>query len=280
MGFIYVFENKINGKCYVGQTINNNINNRIYGHGGDSKRYNYPIGNAIRKYGLDNFNIYSLPCDEEDLDYFECGFIKQLNTLKPNGYNIFDGGNNKHNVPEDTRKKISIANKGKTGFHNKGKHFSDETKKKISENRKGITAKERHPLWGKHHSPETIEKMRKAHKGCIGWNKGKKMSQEFRDKNRLSHLGQKAWNKGIPRTKEVKEKLRLANLGKKLSPETILKMVKNNPNKRKVICIETNEIFNTIKEAGKNKNIPACNICWCCKKHYKIAGGYHWEYIK
>ena len=48
-----------------------------------------------------------------------------------------------------------------------------------------------------------------------------------------------------------------------------------------VKCIETNEIFKSIKEASQRKNIKPNNICCVCNKKpkYKTAGGYHWEFI-
>ena len=49
-------------------------------------------------------------------------------------------------------------------------------------------------------------------------------------------------------------------------------------NRKKVICIDTNEIFNSIAEAEKVKNVH--NISLCCSGKYKTAGGYHWRYYE
>jgi group I intron endonuclease len=130
MGYIYILENKINKKMYVGQT-KNKIEQRLAGH----KSNNLYIDNAIRKYGLDNFNIYKLPCDEEDLDYFEIGFIRQLKTLYPDGYNLTSGGNANRICSEETIKKLSKSHIGQVAW-NKGIPTSEETKKKISEKNK------------------------------------------------------------------------------------------------------------------------------------------------
>lgn len=54
---------------------------------------------------------------------------------------------------------------------------------------------------------------------------------------------------------------------------------KENPRSKKVICIETNEIFKTITEASKKYNIHNSNISACCRGKQQIAGGYHWKYI-
>lgn len=48
--------------------------------------------------------------------------------------------------------------------------------------------------------------------------------------------------------------------------------------RKKVLCIETNEIFESISAAAKAKNTYVQNICHCCKKKLNSAGGYHWEY--
>ncbi len=74
------------------------------------------------------------------------------------------------------------------GHHYRGKHHSEETKKKISEAKKG----ENHPFYGKHFSEETKRKMSEAQKGkdnigcfkkgLIPWNKGKMHTKETRKK--------------------------------------------------------------------------------------------------
>ena len=58
-----------------------------------------------------------------------------------------------------TIREHNAFNKGKPG-PNKGKKFSEETRRKMAEAHKG-----RQPMLGKHHSGETRNKMREAHKG-------------------------------------------------------------------------------------------------------------------
>lgn len=94
---IYCIRNKINGKEYVGQSIN--INKRIYEH--KKKALDYPedlshnsiLHQAIRKYGRENFEVSILEeCSVDLLDEREKYYIKSKNTLAKNGYNILSGG--------------------------------------------------------------------------------------------------------------------------------------------------------------------------------------------
>lgn len=93
---IYCFVNKINHKKYVGQSINvfdrKSQHKYRYKIDGDSG-YNSAFHSALRKYGWDNFSFYILQeCLPEDLDRKEIHWIKKMNSLSPNGYNILDGG--------------------------------------------------------------------------------------------------------------------------------------------------------------------------------------------
>ncbi|MBA7589311.1 hypothetical protein ES708_31393 [subsurface metagenome] len=76
---------------------------------------------------------------------------------------------------EETKRKISIANKGKilTEEHKRkigeaNRNPSEETRLKLREARK----KQIPPMLGKHHKEETKQKISKANKGQISWNTG------------------------------------------------------------------------------------------------------------
>ncbi len=51
-GKIYLISNLINGKCYVGQTVQD-INCRLRRH----RIGPFAVGNALRKYGEENFSV-------------------------------------------------------------------------------------------------------------------------------------------------------------------------------------------------------------------------------
>ena len=46
-----------------------------------------------------------------------------------------------------------------------------------------------------------------------------------------------------------------------------------------VVCVETGEIFSSIRQASKSSNVDFSNIAKCCKGKLNTAGGYHWQYL-
>ena len=92
---IYKIENKVNGKVYIGQSVD--IGNRLRQHRyrafnqKDEKTYSLYLYAAIRKYGKDNFT-YSIVelCDKSQLDERERYWISYYR------YNLSDGGDSKY----------------------------------------------------------------------------------------------------------------------------------------------------------------------------------------
>ncbi len=110
---IYKIQNKINGKVYIGQSID--IDKRIKEHfyKAENKKdisYNSAIHHAIRKYGKENFECSVIEeCNQSELDDKERGYIKQYNSLSPNGYNISSGGQKcKKKEIEDNERMVCI----------------------------------------------------------------------------------------------------------------------------------------------------------------------------
>ena len=148
---VYLRTNLVNGKQYVGQT--KDFQKREKDWNCLVNRYaNFYLTEERKKYGLENFKteiLAEVDTREEAWD-LEQKFVKELNTLFPNGYNKSYGGEKS------------------TGY----KH-SKKQKEIWSEKRKGT-----------HSSPETEWK-----KGTTPWIKGKRHSEESKEKNRLAHLG-------------------------------------------------------------------------------------------
>lgn len=97
-GYIYLVTNNINGKQYIGQT-NRTIQKRWRQHSLEYKKYNFYFYNAIKKYGIENFDIKELECvacvSKEELTYMlnelEKSYITKYGTYE-NGYNSTIGG--------------------------------------------------------------------------------------------------------------------------------------------------------------------------------------------
>lgn len=101
IGYIYCITNKITGKQYIGQTIRT-VERRWSSHQTESKTEKKPsyFHKSIIKYGKNNFvvetieSISAITKDElkNKLNESEKKYIKQYNTIRPNGYNLTPGG--------------------------------------------------------------------------------------------------------------------------------------------------------------------------------------------
>lgn len=85
---VYKIINCVNNKMYIGSSIN--VYKRWNQHKIDAKKKNYPLYNAMNKYGIDNFKFEIIREDFEtvkQMQQFEKEMIIFYNTLIPNGYN-------------------------------------------------------------------------------------------------------------------------------------------------------------------------------------------------
>lgn len=90
---------------------------------------------------------------------------------------------------------------------------------------------------------------------------------------------------GVPCSEEKKLKISKANKGHKFTDEErkrISNSLKGNipHNCKKVLCVETGVIYNSMHQAEKETGAKYKNISKVCKNEYgrKTAGGYHWQY--
>lgn len=96
---IYKIENLINGKVYIGQSVD--INSRITTHKSNAnnpkigKAHDLYIYAAIRKHGIENFDFSIVElCDKSELNEKERYWIAYYKSnQKEHGYNLNDGGN-------------------------------------------------------------------------------------------------------------------------------------------------------------------------------------------
>lgn len=118
---IYLIKNNVNGKCYIGQSVN--IEKRVNEHFWKSfyktdRSYECVVHQAIRKYSKESFSWEVLTtCEQKDLDDLERAYIKKYDTLVPNGYNRAIGGQkNKAKVYFCKQCNNQLYGKGKTSL--------------------------------------------------------------------------------------------------------------------------------------------------------------------
>lgn len=122
---IYKVTNKVNGKCYIGQTIRT-LEQRKWQHIDCAKNgVKTHFYNAIRKYGEDNFifEVIDEASTLEELNELERYYIKKYDCIN-NGYNMVDGGDNNVMFLDDVKQKHLESMR------------SDETRRKISQSLK------------------------------------------------------------------------------------------------------------------------------------------------
>lgn len=163
-GYVYKVLNKINGKCYIGQSTKEfNLRYRHKGYGAErvfkyqeckknrGTHYNEFLLNDFYEFGVENFElIYPLDVafSEAELDLKERHYISLYKS------NIFEFGYNKH-----------------SGGKIKGGYYSKETIEKMRVNGKRIWIEhydklmnsrprgEKHSFYNKHHKEETRKKI-------------------------------------------------------------------------------------------------------------------------
>lgn len=219
MYYVYLHNNKINNRKYIG--ITKQSPEKRWGIQGNNYRSSPYFYNSIKKYGWDNFEhiILFANLTKEEACEKEKALIRFYNTQdKKYGYNIMEGGA-APTIPNDIRVRISHALRGnKNGI---GHPCSAEKRKKISEAQKG-----------------------------------KKLTDEHRE--RLSKAAKK---RHIPCSDEKKR--------------TLSKVY---PHKKKVYCIETDTIYESVQECARQLNLYATNITKVCKGIHQTTGGYHLQY--
>lgn len=173
---IYGIKNIVNGKIYIGQTIQP-FYKRYQLHDWklrSNQHDNAHLQYAYNKYGENNFEFIIIESakiwDRDELNELEIKYISLYKDLNLS-YNILNGGDGHLGVP-----------------------LSDEAKKKIGN-------KNRQHMLGRKHSEATKEKMRQSspHKKMSEENKqklkeirtGTKHSEEVKLKMKKSHLGSK-----------------------------------------------------------------------------------------
>ena len=169
-----------------------------------------------------------------------------------------------------------INNRGKYKGENNpmyGKHHTEETKQKISEiQSERFKDKEKHPFYGKHHTEETKQKLSNSKKELFKYKEnnpmyGKHHTEETKQKISKARKGKyKGENNpmyGKPKSEETKEKI------SKAISKPILQFTLDD-----VFIREWQSATQAEKELGY------CSGCIgkCCNGKVKTSNGYIWRY--
>lgn len=250
---IYKITNKINGKSYIGKSVD------IYRRWENEKHFvsvNKHLKSAFKKYGFDNFSFEILEeCEKEKLDEKEIYYISLFDVInKEKGYNMTFGGTGGKLTDEAVEKmKKTKKEKGYTKYW-LNKKIPDDIREKISKNISG----EKNPFFNKKGKNSPNHKIVK----CIELNKifnSLKEAAEFvniKAPNNISNAILREGTAGGYHWKYVLEKPKIKN-------------------------ITTGEVFNSVKEAAQKYNLEKClsAIHKACKGQRKTCGGFEWCYI-
>lgn len=184
------------GKYYIGQTTN--FKRRMQNYKGTGQmRHQRLLRNAIKSYGFDTFRVMVLyKCNsQEELNFMESILMPECVVNSGNSYNLMVGGGCIGKRSIETRKLLSEIHRGRPGHPH-----TDEYKKQLSLRMRG----ENHPMYNKHHSVETRNKISEAQ---IGVKRSAEALQSIKAKARR---GVNHWSYGKTASDELRSKLCIA----------------------------------------------------------------------
>jgi group I intron endonuclease len=194
---------------------------------------------AIAKHGKDKFCLFIIEehCSREDLEDRE----RELVTI-------------------EFCKRNDTYNKARGGGRNGPVEHSEETRKKMSEAKKG-----------RNHSEETRKKMSEMRKG-------RRPSEEHRRKNIEANRGKK-------RSEETRKKISESKKGKKFSEEHCRKISeglkgrsRSNPIHQLNLEGQILKTFPSATDAANAVKVSPTAICYCLNGKQKTSGGFRWAY--
>ncbi len=264
---IYGIKRKSDDKIvYVGQTVQT-LKNRILRHKSDAKHNRDTIlCKAFNKYGFDAFEFVVLEKVEkiEEIDELEQSYIKKCGTYPPcsGNYNMTSGGHNNHEFSNEYLQKLSNSQKKRYEDPNVRKEHSERMKKTFA-NDKSISKAKSELAKKRYNDPEERNKTGIATKKAFDNNP--EIARKIGDATRRSY----ETNPDRRFNQSVAMKNNLANL-------EVLKKARE-ALQRKVLCVETGEIFDSIVLAAKQNSVAAPSISKSIKKGTR-SNGYHFEY--
>ena len=195
--YLYRITNLRNGKIYIGVHQTYNLNDGYMGSGKLLK-------SDYRKYGKECFRkeILEFFSNQEDMYMREYEVVNEDFISRSDVYNMSLGGGGTRMV-------------GRPAW-NKGKHPSEESRRKMSEAHKGKVAWNKWKKGVQSMSEETRRKMSEAHKGrVVSEESRKKQSASLKARNLLHpRVGVNAAHYGKKHNAETKLKISQANKGR------------------------------------------------------------------
>jgi group I intron endonuclease len=239
---IYAIINKVSGRYYIGSTIH--LKRRIIEHKSklrNGRHHNFKLQGAYDKYGESNFSFEVLEYVKSDNKLMEREqyWLDKTKACKV-GYNLSSVATGWGLYGEDNPM-YGVSPR---------ERMDDETYKRWLKARQGQNAPK--PMLGKKHKKESIKKMvenRKWYKHSESWKKnhslkmtGHKVSEKQKEKMA------KFWNENM------------------------------HPNSKKVICVDTGVIYNTITDAANELGVTKQAISNAIRGKSKTCKGYKWSY--
>ena len=232
-----------NGKVYIGITQQKPEDRWKNGRGYNKGQLFYK---AVLKYGWDNIvhEILYENLSKEDACAKEMELIaKYKSNQREHGYNIQDGGLCAE-PSELAKQKSSQAMKEKW----QSEDFRNTVISKMQGKKRSDAAKK-----------NISEAQRKRFENPL-------------ERERISKNQQ-----GKKRSEEAKRKTSETLKKRYEDIENINRLIATHEGKR-VICVETGEVFSSVRRASLKYNISHYSISEVCKGNRKSAGGYRWSY--
>jgi group I intron endonuclease len=129
---IYKITNTINGKVYIGQTIQSNAKMRWYSHQADARTGKKShLYDSIRKYGVENFawEIIEQGSSVDHLNELEAKWLAHYRTITE-VYNNRDAGGNKVHSAESIQR-MQVAQKAAHARRRELNNGIEKTKKRV-----------------------------------------------------------------------------------------------------------------------------------------------------
>lgn len=113
----------------------------------------------------------------------------------------------------------------------------------------------------------------------IGFHHREESKRKMAESKSKMFIGENNPFYGKTHSEEQKKKWSEARKGLKHLTAEQIKHLRESAYKVKVLCVETGEVFKSIREASLKYNIKETHISRVCRGRRKRTGGFHWRYV-